>query len=1680
MLVSFHPPGIELEEELGRGAYSIVFRGRRGSMLCAVKVPRVRARWTRWVYREAVALARVRHPGLPRVLEVGEVDDLPYLVLELVEGETLGDRLGRGPFGENETFELALQLASALAAVHDAGLVHRDVKPRNILLECSGGVRLVDFGFASPVERIYERDETAGTPGYAAPEQLRAPSRVDGRSDLYALGRVLADCLTGRLSLVGESTRHLVDGTTTPLAQIVRGLSASSPDDRYPDARAVLSDLERARAGREICGPRGYAAGQRPAPLVGREPELQQLMRAWASVGVASGSVALVRGQRGSGKSRLLSAFTAKVLQAGCRRVLLARCRDGDAPLASLRRILEAYVASLDRGLPADKIAGERALQRAAGDQLRSFAILISPELAGILGAGGGAEAASGGFAEGAAELFLRLARHDGPLAIFVDDFQWIDPASRDVLVRVAHRIDGGPLLLALTARTEEKDIGVDRILALGTARVSRLELLPFEERQVAALVASYLGIDRADDALVRRIVALSDETPLGALEVLGALLDAGAVRPKLGAWIYEPARADRVALPTGALALLGRRLKELPPATRAVLEMGAIIGATFPDDLLARVVGLDLGDLGYGLADARRAGLIEVEASGHRFVHDSLRETLLASLGSSERRSIHQRVAEALDDAGDTSFETRCAVALHYADGELTRAPMRAYQAARAAANVALERFDNETVLRFLDLARAAAEVGTIPLDASFHRTLGEAQLRLGALDESLSAFEAGLAMSDDARTRATLHGRISWVHSTAAEPERAWASLDRAFAALGARMPLGSPTSAARTLAYLARSEGRKVATRRALLEGVPRLECELLCDLHYQNARLGLEHGKPFRLLQSTVEALSASERLGPCRTQARARAVYGFVLSALGRRIAGQRELESARTMAREHADPITYAFCVQVESMAASWSGDMDRALELLRTSVEIHGPWLELNEYCGDAASGDLIESIRGRSNEAWTWVAVATDRLKRSYPTSSVFGQYIVQRARAALASLGRSVDSDPWLAAQVAAVANRHGPTSGFSRLISWGCRARVFVESGTAGPEFEALVADFRAEGFNPRLVHPTVVEYYVAVAHVRLHQCLRSPRETRDLHIPALKSALHDLRAAARMDLLKAHSTYIEGCVAWLEGALGKAERCFAKAEVVAAEQTCPWVLYGIARVRAHALREQGNPNAARDQARIAEVLAREHGSEPRARWVREEFGLPVPVAPARPSSRSSRSSRAGTTNHARQQLAALLHVIRAPVADLRPEQQVPAVLDDLLRALDAEHGLLWFQPEPRAGPRMILGRARGGEDWSVTEEWRESLLDEVRETGEPWPPPSELSEILSAPSVPPGVDPTRVLAVPLFLHEHVVGAMSLERTAGSAAFTQEERDLLLVLSYQVPISIELARLLAEREQLQASLQQAQKMEAVGQLASSVAHDFANMLTAVRGSVGVIANRVGLDPEVAAELEIISGATDRAGRLMRQLLGFSQHQPVARVPSSINDLILDLAPMLERLVGERVTVALNLDPDTQTVNLERASFDQVLVNLVLNARDAMPAGGTLTIATRNTGPSDPRFGRGTPGQGRAVVVEFTDTGHGIPPENLARVFDPFFTTKPSGAGTGIGLTTAYAFVTSSGGRIDLSSEVGRGTTFRLYFPQAEDGLGQSPEQEGPSVRTSGSYWRDRRFDPGSSTG
>ncbi len=1640
-------PGITIEGELGRGAHSIVYRAWQGSVPCALKVPCTRARWTRWVYREAVSLARVRHPALPAVFEVGEVDGLPYLVMELVAGEMLAARLDLGPVGEGTAIKIATELAGALEAVHDAGLVHRDVKPRNILVEHgTGALKLVDFGFATPIERA-GADDAAGTLAYSAPEQLTPSKHVDGRADLYAVGRVLVECLLGRRGFASirepevgyEQVRTLLlaNGIDRKIAEVATGLLRHSPEDRYPDARALLSDLALVANGAAPLGPTGYRHGRKLPRLIGRDSELERILRPCRDTS-SGGSVVVVRGGRGTGKSRLLD--TAEMESRTVARTLRATCRENDPPLSTLRRVIERFGAE----------AGRPELQARVG-KFAPLAKMIAPR-AGLGpapdGVGvGGADA----LAEGAAEIFLRLARQGDPLVIMIDDAQWMDPVSADALARVAHRVGEAPLVLVIAGRPETSSRRLETFSSV--RRLESIELPRLSEAQVGALIASHLGETDVDAALVRRVHSMADATPLGVLEVVGAFLDAGALRPNARSWLFDPAMTGRVVLPRGALVLLGRRLAELPPATHRVLESAAVIGATFGDEMLASVLEMDLEDLAYALSASRRAGLIEPDEPGyHHFVHDSLREMLVDELSDGERRELHQRVGEVLDAEPYASFEDLCKKALHFANGVLERNPRRSFSVAKAAADAAMERFDNETALRFLEDARAAAKVGSISLDAEFYEKVGEALLRLGSLDESLAAFEAALGCAEDTLTRASLLGRLAWVHQTRAEPERAWATLDRAFSVLDARMPVESLSSVATATAQLARAklgalfekrvsngddDGAEPHVSRSLV--VPHsssARIEVLCELHYQNARLGLEYGKPVRLIESSLESLALSRQGGSARARARALALYGFVLTALRRRDAGGRALATAKEIATRRADAVTVAFCAQVQSVGACWAGDLDHALVLLRECVDIHGPWLEPNELCLDVGNGDLIQSMRGRAEDAWKWIERAVERLRRT-PTPSILSDFLIHRARAALVTVGRDAGDDRWLAAQMAAVSPRD-PGRGYHRILSWGPRVRYYVETGDVGAEFEELVEAFEREGHDPRYVHLIVCEYYVAVAHGRMQQCLRSSTATRATAIGKLRRAVADLAAISKIPLLRAHRLLAEACLTWFEGKLEKAQENLTVAEKLANEQSCPWVLYGVARIRAHILRSIGRADAARDQARVAEALAREHGAVHRARWVQEEFDLGSPPVLVHDAT-ISRSSSSRTT----RQLTALLQVARAPRRELKTEQQAAAILDELIGLLNAERGAIWFQPEATTPPTMIA-RYRDN-DLSLsfsTDSWRARLLRTVHSRGVAWPDTEGSDSDLEA-----HVNARRVLAVPLYLYEKPVGALCVERDPDSKAFGADARSLLGLLSHQVPITLEIARLLFEREQLQTSLQHAKKMEAMGQLAGGLAHDFNNMLAAMKVALSAARERAALDAELTIELDIISQATTRAAQLTSQLLSFSRHQPVPAGVHDVNQLISTLEPMLRRVVGSKVSVVTNLSPAVDAVEVDQGSFDQALVNLLINARDAMPGGGRLTVTTRNVVLSEPEAQRKNIAPGAWVEVEVADTGEGMSPETLSRIFEPFFTTKPAGSGSGLGLAMVYAFARNCGGSIDVSSEVGQGTQFRLYLKRVD---------------------------------
>ena len=261
----------------------------------------------------------------------------------------------------------------------------------------------------------------------------------------------------------------------------------------------------------------------------------------------------------------------------------------------------------------------------------------------------------------------------------------------------------------------------------------------------------------------------------------------------------------------------------------------------------------------------------------------------------------------------------------------------------------------------------------------------------------------------------------------------------------------------------------------------------------------------------------------------------------------------------------------------------------------------------------------------------------------------------------------------------------------------------------------------------------------------------------------------------------------------------------------------------------------------------------------------------------------------------------------------------------------------------------------------------------------------------------------------------------------------------------------------------RKKLEEQLRQVQKMEAIGRLSGGIAHDFNNLLGVIIGYSEILQERLPSKDLLRESADEIVAAGKRAASLTRQLLAFSRQQVLEPKVLDLNEVVSDMEKMLRRLIGEDIELITNRDPMLGRVRTDQGQIEQVIMNLVVNARDAMPQGGKLVIATANT-EMDETFVKRYPypvQTGQYIVLTVSDNGVGMDAATKARVFEPFFTTKEKGKGTGLGLSTVYGVVKQSGGYIDFDSEPGEGTTFRIYFrrvnePVESEGLATEAQQ------------------------
>jgi PAS domain S-box-containing protein len=271
----------------------------------------------------------------------------------------------------------------------------------------------------------------------------------------------------------------------------------------------------------------------------------------------------------------------------------------------------------------------------------------------------------------------------------------------------------------------------------------------------------------------------------------------------------------------------------------------------------------------------------------------------------------------------------------------------------------------------------------------------------------------------------------------------------------------------------------------------------------------------------------------------------------------------------------------------------------------------------------------------------------------------------------------------------------------------------------------------------------------------------------------------------------------------------------------------------------------------------------------------------------------------------------------------------------------------------------------------------------------------------------------------------------------------------------------------ARDITERKQLEAQFRQAQKMEAVGTLAGGIAHDFNNILTVILGHCELLLRQPQGGEAFREEITEIQTAGTRAATLTRQLLAFSRKQHLEPVVLDLNEVVTGLEKMLRRLIPEDIRITVSLEPGSARIKADRGQLEQIVMNLIVNARDAMAKGGQITIETKRLELDDAYAEEHSyVVAGPHVMLAVSDTGSGMDRETKSRIFEPFFTTKEQGLGTGLGLSTVYGIVKQSGGSIEVYSELGRGTIFKVYFPEFGDPVSEA--RQAPPRETAGSLY------------
>ena len=1688
--------------------------------------------------------ARLHVDGVNPPLALWTHEGRPALVLEYFNGLPLHREI-KPPVAADRFIDIALRITAILSNIHSKKVVHRDIKPDNILYSAkTREIRIVDFGISSLVNSHRPRRESSWTEGslpYMSPEQTgRIDRPVDQRSDLYSLGITFYEILTGgypfqaddplewahcHIARMPPSPRERVPSIPEPLAAIILKLLSKDPEDRYQSANGLRLDLEECRRRFQAGGPaaaqaagqaggairpfdlgtQDYADGLRiPRRLYGREIETAVLNGALKRVAEGEGpELTLVSGYSGVGKSSLVEVLQLNSIAA--QGMFVAGKFDQyhrDIPYATLVEAFSGAVLQILAGGPEPIADWTMRLHAALGVNARLMIELI-PQLESLLEKLPPVPALPPTEAKNRLRLVFRqfigvFAEQDHPLVLFLDDMQWTDAASLELIMDLAVNRDLRQLLLVGAYRDNETGPGHPLTIALeeaakNGAAIRSLVLAPLSSRHLTALLSDTLRPAHGDISELTSL--LQDKTggnPFFAIQFLHSLNEEGLIRRDgTGAWDWDIAAIRGKGFTENVIELMSGRLHRLQPSALETLQQFACLGARAGIADMARILGRAESDIDQSMEETMAANLVVSTFDTYAFTHDRVQEAAYSLIPEDQRPEWHLRIgrrlqenrpAEAVEEKVflivsqlnrgikliDDDQEKENLLRLDTLAGRKAKASV-AYAAARSCYGFAI------------DLLPEGAWSGRYRECFSLHLELSECEFLLGNFGR---AEEIALMLLDKAESksdRAAVYELRMRCHQVSGQFGKALALSMEGLGLFGIRWP----ESDAEIFAAI----GKGMQDVQTLLSG---REIESILDAPVARdaevrAIISLLVGtipstffiRPLLFPLVVLESVIQSLRHGNVEDSCIAYCCYGVIIQ-----------------------DDVDTGFRFSEMSLRLNERfGDAKRRSAVLYLHAAPHNyrkrsfasgfPLFEQG-YLAGLETGDLLHA----SYNAIQHVYQALDAGMPFDHVLQLTARYREFTRQSHNLVVERAIETvDQFIAAL-------QGRTKGATSLEDG-----TFVES--------AALELFTQSGFMPAVAVHHIRKQALAFIHGQFEESLAHAASAAPMLVAvrclSVESDYHYYRALAlaghyvrepldgRPGLLKELDVERD----WLgKSAFHCPENFACRHELVLAE---------IARISGKDMEAMGHYERALeaaeagtlilDEALIHETASRffrernlkraadQHLGRSRSAYRRLGASGKVRLIDLHhPNLRMEKHLGRDTSyeSHARQ--LDILSVAKSSQA-ISGEILVDGLLRKMMAVMLEQAGAQWGCLLLRNQDKFELaGEAIAGEDHAVQVELSSGEAG-AHPVSRPLPQ-SVLSftarskkhvimenAVMDATfSGDPYVVRTRpksVLCLPILRQGEPLGLLYLENNLLSGVFTADKLEILELIASQAAISLENARLYeglrreyAERKQVEEQLRHSQKMDALGTLAAGIAHDFNNLLTAIIGYSEMALIDLDGDDRLFGSLREILKSGERAASLTRQLLAYSRKQVLSPKLWNLNEIVSEMQSLLHRLIGESVSVDSNLGKEVGNVRADRGQVEQILMNLVVNARDAMPEGGALNIETRNV-ELDPEFCSAHTGMvpGPYVMMAVMDNGTGMSGEVLAKLFEPFFTTKEVGKGTGLGLAVVYGIVHQSGGGIEVESHLGLGTTFRIYLPRAESGLDEKDavirgERDAPS--------------------